>query len=144
MLFRRIIVAAIFFGSLASAAFAQSGDKPEARLLVELNSVEDVAGSCKLTFLVKNETGQSIDGVVFETVIIDAEGSVLNFSLFNFRDLPAGRPRVRRFNLQNRTCDSVGQAIINGTSSCVVGGSESDICGKTLTPSSRVEMELLG
>ncbi|WP_299638138.1 hypothetical protein [uncultured Ruegeria sp.] len=144
MLFRRLIVAAMFSGCLLSTASAQSGAESSTRLFVELNSAEDVAGACRLTFLVKNETGQQIDGAVFETVIFDTEGGVLNLSLFDFRDLPASRPRVRQFDLPNRTCDAVGQALINGASSCVVDGSESDICDSTLTLSSRVEMELLG
>ncbi|WP_299897333.1 hypothetical protein [uncultured Ruegeria sp.] len=144
MLFLRLIVAAMFSGCLLSTASAQSGAESSARLFVELNSAEDVAGACRLTFLVKNETGQQIDGAVFKTVIFDTEGGVLNLSLFDFRDLPASRPRVRQFDLPNRTCDAVGQALINGASSCVVDGSESDICDSTLTLSSRVEMELLG
>ncbi|WP_050604343.1 hypothetical protein [Ruegeria sp. 6PALISEP08] len=144
MFFRRLIVAALFCGSLPSMAFAQSDTEPPGNLIVELNAIQDVSGSCRLTFLVKNETEHSIDGAVFETVVFDAEGGVISLSLFDFRELPASRPRVRQFDLPNRACDTVGQALINGTNSCVVAGSESEICEKALTLSSRVDMELLG
>ncbi len=144
MLFRRLVAAALFAGSLSSTVMAQSAAETSAKLLVELNTVQDVAGACRLTFLVRNETGQSIDGVVLETVIFDTKDAVDNLTLFDFRDLPESRPRVRQFDLTGRTCDSVGQVLINGTSACVVDGAESEICHNALTLSSRTDMELLG
>ncbi|NOD36099.1 MULTISPECIES: hypothetical protein [unclassified Ruegeria] len=140
----RILAAAAFCASLSSTALAQSDTKHDGKLFVELNAVQDVTGSCRLTFLAKNETGLTIDGAVFETVVFDAEGGVVTLSLFDFRDLPADRPRVRQFDLPNRTCAEVGQVLINGTNSCLVDGAESQVCGKTLSLSSRVAMELLG
>ncbi|MEP2716023.1 hypothetical protein [Pseudophaeobacter sp.] len=111
---------------------------------MELNEAQDVGGACRLTFLVRNGTGQSIDKGVFETVIFDKSGGVVSLSLFDFRALPADRPRVRQFELPNRTCDSVGQVLINGANSCLVNGTESDICDGALSLGSRLSVELLG
>ncbi len=144
MLFRCLAFAALFTGTLSSNAIAQSADSASSGLFVELNAVQDVDDACRLSFLVRNETGTDIEKVVFETVIFDAEGRVVSLSLYDFRDLPADRPRVRQFKLPERSCASLGQALINGANSCVVNGSESDICHDTLTLSSRVDMELLG
>ncbi|EEE38785.1 hypothetical protein RKLH11_2629 [Rhodobacteraceae bacterium KLH11] len=41
-------------------------------------------------------------------------------------------------------CSSVGQALINGASSCVVNGAESEICQSALSLRSRIDVELLG
>lgn len=144
MLFRRLAVAALFAGSLSSFVMAQSSSDPQPKLFLELNAVQDVEGSCRLSFLVTNETGQSIDNAKFETVIFDADGGVVSLSVFNFRDLPENRPRVRQFTLAERSCNSVGRALINGVSSCTVAGAESDICHNALVLSSRLDMELLG
>jgi len=144
MLFRRLALVALLVGTMSPGAIAQTTEQADPQLLVELNAVQDVEGSCQLSFLVRNETGSTIDKAVFEMVIFDAEGGVLSLSLYNFRDLPASRPRVRQFVLPGRLCASVGQALINGANECVVNGSDSDICHSALKLSSRVEMELLG
>ena len=129
---------------LSCGALAQSAEAPAAEISLELNALGDVSGACRLTFLVTNQSGTSIDEAIFETVIFDNEGSVVTLSLFDFRDLPLDRPRVRQFDLPGMSCTSVGRALINGASSCVINGSQSDVCQSTLTLSSRVEVELLG
>lgn len=149
MLFRRFVLAALFTGAVVPAALAQSADQPVSGqpatgLNVELNAVQDIDGSCRLSFLVTNQTATAIEKALFETVIFDAGGSVSSLSLFDFRSLPVERPRVRQFDLPDRSCASVGQILINGANSCVVDGIENDICRDALTLSSRVEMELLG
>lgn len=144
MLYRFIAIAALLTGTFPAAAMAQSSSEGSSELFLELNAVQDVSGACRLTFLARNETGSAIDGAVFETVIFDAAGGVVSLSLFDFRDLPVGRPRVRQFDLPGMACDDVSQALINGSNSCVVDGAESDICDKALSLGSRIGVELLG
>ncbi|SLN64710.1 hypothetical protein TRL7639_03627 [Falsiruegeria litorea R37] len=115
-----------------------------ADLVLELNTVEDVGSACRLSFVAKNTTGQQIEKAVFETVIFDSTGSVVSLKLFDFRDLPMDRPRVRQFDLTDMACGDLGQALINGTSSCVVGGVESTLCQSSLSLKSRIGVELLG
>ncbi len=141
MQFRRLALSALLASALPVLALAQ--DKPSG-LQLELNTVQDVNGACRLTFLANNETGTSIDKAVFETVIFDASGSVVSLSLFDFRDLPADRPRVRQFDLPGMTCEAVGQALINGASTCIVDGSDSAICHQALSLGSRVKVGLIG
>jgi hypothetical protein len=97
-----------------------------------------------LTFLVRNETGVAIDKAVFETVVFDTSGGVVKLSLFDFRDLPVDRPRVRQFDQAGMACNTVGRALINGASTCVVDGVESGVCHDALSLSSRLAVELLG
>lgn len=144
MPFRRLALAVLFAGSVPVVALAQSTEDAPSRLFLELNAVQDVAEACRLTFLVRNETGQSIDQAVFETVIFDKSGGVVSLSLFDFRDLPADRPRVRQFELPKMACGTLGQALINGASTCVVDGAESGVCDEALSLSSRLAVELLG
>ena len=143
MTFRRLALAAITV-SFPMIAQAQSEGASQSGLLMELNTVQDVEGACRLTFLVDNKTGEAIDSVSFETVIFDASGSVVRLSLFNFRDLPVDRPRVRQFDLPGLTCDGLGQALINGANTCVVAGTDSQLCDDALKLNSRTDVELLG
>ncbi|WP_254442491.1 hypothetical protein [Ruegeria arenilitoris] len=144
MLFRCLAFVALFTAAFTFSAVAQPKEKSQSGLLVELNAVQDVTDACRLTFLIMNETESVIEKAVFETVIFDTNGQVVSLSLFDFRELPADRPRVRQFDLPTRACSSVGQVLINGANTCVVGGSESDICRNALKLNSRVKMELLG
>jgi len=144
MSFRRLILAVLLTGAMPVVALGQSAKDAPSRLSLELNAVQDVGGACRLTFLARNETEAAIDQAVFETVIFDTSGGVVSLSLFDFRDLPANRPRVRQFDLPGIACDTVGQALINGASSCVVDGAENNVCHKSLLLSSRLAIELLG
>ncbi len=125
-------------------AAAQSDEDPAPALALQLNALQDTNSACRLTFLAQNGTGTTIDQAVFETVIFDVSGGVVSLSLFDFRDLPAARPRVRQFDLPGMACEAVGQVLINGASSCQVGGEKSDICHSDLSLSSRISVELLG
>lgn len=144
MSFRRFALAVLLTGAVPVVALAQSAEDATSRLFLELNAVRDVGGACRLTFLARNGTGVAIEQAVFETVIFDTSGGVVSLSLFDFRDLPVDRPRVRQFDLPGMTCDAVGQALINGASSCVVDGAESGVCHESLSLSSRLAVELLG
>ena len=129
---------------LAAPALAQSGVTEPPKLSIELNATQDVDGACRLTFVARNGTGTPIGRAVFETVIFDTSGGVERLSLFDFRDLPADRPRVRQFDLPRISCDAIGQTLINGANTCLVDGSESDVCDAMLSLSSRIPVELLG
>ncbi|MBO9445910.1 hypothetical protein [Ruegeria sp. R14_0] len=142
MLFLRPVFAVLSLCALPVVAVAQS--EAVGGLQVELNTAQDVGSSCRLTFVVDNQTGTAIDEASFETVIFDASGSVVSFSLFNFRDLPADRLRVRQFDLPGMACSSVGRALINGTNTCTVAGEDSSICEDGLKLQSRTDVELIG
>jgi hypothetical protein len=144
MSFRHFAFAVLVAGAVPAAVLAQSAGDAPSRLSLELNAVQDVGGSCRLTFLARNGTGVAIDQAVFETVIFDKSGGVVSLSLFDFRDLPADRPRVRQFELPGMACENVGQALINGANSCVVDGAESRVCDESLLLGSRISVELLG
>jgi len=144
MSFRQLAFAVLFAAAVPAVVLAQSGEDTPSGLILELNAVQDVGGACRLTFLARNETGVAIDQAVFETVIFDKSGGVVSLSLFDFRDLPADRPRVRQFELAEMACNTVGQALINGANSCIVDGIESKVCDASLSLSSRIAVELLG
>lgn len=144
MLLRSFLMTAAMLAFAPVLASAQSASEAGALLKLELNTVQDVEGACRLTFVAENQTGFQIEQAVFETVIFDTSGGVARLSLFDFRDLPTDRPRVRQFDLPDITCDNVGQALINGSNTCTVEGASSDICTSALMLSSRLPVELLG
>jgi len=121
-----------------------AADSSDAQIQLELNTVQDVTNACRLTFVAHNQAGRDIDRAVFETVMFDAEGSVLGLSLFDFRELPDGTPRVRQFDVPGTACARLGRVLINGANTCTVAGADSTACSSGLNVSSRVDQELLG
>ncbi len=85
---------------------------------VELNDAVTVEGACRLIFTVENGLGQDIERLVYETVLFDREGGVRLLTLFDFMDAPAGRLRVRQFDVPGVSCDELGLLLVNGVAEC--------------------------
>ena len=126
----------------AAPEAASEAPEPTAGLSVELNGAESVDGSCRLTFLVENGLGADLAALSLETVVLTAEGTVDQLTLFDFGALPAGRPRVRQFDLAGLACEAIGQVLINGVTACE--GVEEGACLANLRLSSRSDVELIG
>ncbi|MCX7559538.1 hypothetical protein OS190_08135 [Sulfitobacter sp. F26204] len=133
-----VFAAALSLG--AAAALAQDVDQ---QLTVELNSVASAESGCLLTFMVTNSFTDAIDSAIFETVLFTTSGQVDRLTLFDFGNLPSGRPRVRQFQVDGLRCDDLGQVLINGASTCQVDGAESSHCAAP-TLKTRTETEFLG
>ncbi|MFG6568420.1 hypothetical protein [Sulfitobacter sp. 1A13679] len=113
-------------------------------LKVELNAADTTEANCKLTFLITNELSAPLDKAVYETVLFDREGTVNRLTLFDFGELPVGRPRVRQFVVPQTTCENLGRILFNGVQSCDGAGIEAGTCESALAPATRTEIEVLG
>jgi hypothetical protein len=134
-----LLIAAFF-----SPVLAWAEGNTNAGVHLELNSVQDTGNACRLTFVAENKLDREIEKAVFETVIFDQSGGVMLLSLFDFRELPLNKPRVRQFDVPGQTCSAISRVLINGANTCSVGGAEIDACGAALNVSSRIDVELLG
>jgi hypothetical protein len=125
--------------ALASEPVAGDG----ARLSIELNALEEQDGACRLIFVAENETGADLSALVLEAVLFDGEGRVAALTLLDFRDLPAGRVRVRPFDMAGIECGALERVLINDVAACEAeDGTEAD-CGGALAVRSRVDVGLL-
>lgn len=144
-MFARTMAFCVFLtAAISGGSFAQTNDTSQPVLQIELNTLNDVEAACRLTFLAENKTEAEIEQAVFETVIFDGSGGVVALSLFDFRALPLGKPRVRQFDVQGISCSSVGRVLINGASTCTTNGKKNTMCERALSLSSRISVELLG
>lgn len=150
------MVLAPLAGPLSAQEAASPGTTPEAAqeagqkadespaLLIELNTSEQVEDACRISFMVENQLGADLSEAVFETVLFNAEGAVERLTLFDMRELPADRPRVRQFQIGGIACTDIKRILINGAQSCKGEGLEPDSCMAGLKTSSRIDIELLG
>ncbi|QFS84877.1 hypothetical protein FIU97_19485 (plasmid) [Roseivivax sp. THAF40] len=123
---------------------ASAEDLRGAHVSIELNAVEAVEDSCRISFLVQNGHAFDIGQAVYEAVLFDREGRVDRLTLFDFGALPSARPRVRQFVVPGLACASLSRLLINGTETCAGPDVPDSACGTDLDLSSRTDIEVLG
>ncbi|MAM25445.1 MAG: hypothetical protein CML55_08735 [Rhodobacteraceae bacterium] len=111
---------------------------------IELNALQQVEDSCRISFLVQNGHGFDIEQAVYEAVLFDTDGRVDRLTLFDFSALPSARPRVRQFVVPGLACESLGHLLINGAETCAGPDVPEEACGKDLDLRSRTDVEVLG
>lgn len=124
------------------ACLGQAQEGPASALSLELNTAETVGASCRLTFVARNALDTDIEQLVLETVLFTTDGQVGDITLFDFGALPAGKARVRRFDMANLDCGGLGSVLVNGVDTC--SWASGDGCGRPLTVSSRTDIGLDG
>lgn len=142
---KTLVFAAVLTG-LGGLGLAQGAPDTTATpgLVIALNDATDVNGACRISLVVENRLGADLSQAVFETVLFDTSGAVARLTLFDMRDLPAARPRVRQFLIDGVGCADIGQILINGAHTCKGNGVGDGACMGNLTLTSRTEIELLG
>jgi len=110
------------------------------RLSLDLNRIDPLEGTCRLTFVADNALGMDLDALSLETVLIDTSGQVERLTLFEFGALPNGVPRVRQFDIPGLSCERLGRVLINGVAECSVGAA----CAEGLELSTRTDVEVIG
>ncbi|MCI5076940.1 hypothetical protein [Oricola sp.] len=129
--------------AMSGPAFSQD-NAPVPTLLLELNALQQQASACRIVFLAENRLGTDLAALSFETVLIDTQGVVDRLTLFDFQALPAGRKRVRQFDLDNTECGSIGQVLINGAAACEGEGLSGAECVDGLELTSKTDAEIAG
>lgn len=134
------LIAAFYPGT---AALAQDTGT-SGNLTVEINELASSDNGCKLTFVAGNGLAQSLSKVSFEFVLFDEKGLVERMAVLDFRDLPAGKTKVRQFDLSGTKCESVKSLLINDAPACDGEGVAKDACMKVLKTGSKSSVELKG
>ncbi|MCC6002321.1 MAG: hypothetical protein JJU19_15895 [Pararhodobacter sp.] len=104
---------------LAQPVAAQSPAAPpsavpgSAPLRIELNRIDAIEGACRLVLVAENSGQDPVDGMSVEAVLFDHDGRVALLTLLDLGALPAGRMRVRSFDLAGLDCGGLGRLLIN-------------------------------
>ena len=106
----------------AAPAWAQSA--PALQLRLELNAAQPSDRGCRLTFVVNNALGADLSKAAFEIALFNEAGVVDRLTVLDFRDLPAGKTKVTRFDLAGTDCAKVSRVLINSATECAGAGVE--------------------
>lgn len=111
-------------------AWAQSA--PAQQLSLELNAAQPSDKGCRLTFVVNNALGADLSKAAFEIALFNEAGVVDRLSVLDFKDLPADKTKVTRFDLAGTDCTKLSRVLINSATECAGTGIEPQACMRGL------------
>lgn len=132
---KRMLIAMALLAS-AGAAGAQSAP-PSSALMLELNAAQPSDKGCRFTFVVTNNLGADLSKAAFEIALFNQAGVVDRLTVLDFKELPAGKTKVTRFDLPGTECTRVSRVLINHATECTGQGVEPQACLKSLRTESK-------
>ncbi|TGV61267.1 hypothetical protein EN784_02430 [bacterium M00.F.Ca.ET.141.01.1.1] len=106
-------------------------------LTLELNAAQPSDKGCRLSFLVSNNLGADLTKAAFEIALFNEVGIVDRLTVLDFKDLPAGKTKVTRFDLAGTDCTKVSRVLINSATECAGTGVEPAACIRKLKTDTR-------
>lgn len=131
-----LVLSAAVATALSWGAAAQETAKAPA-LSLELNGVQPSDKGCRLTFVVTNDLGADLSKAAFEIALFNDAGVVDRLTVLDFKDLPAGKTKVTRFDLAGADCGKIGRVLVNSATECVGTGIEPAACMRGLKTSTK-------
>ncbi len=123
--------------ALSWGAAAQEAAKPASALSLELNGAQPSDKGCRLTFVVKNGLGADLSRAAFEIALFNEAGVVDRLTVLDFKDLPAGKTKVVRFDLAGTDCAKISRVLVNSATECAGKGIEPSACMAQLKTDSK-------
>jgi hypothetical protein len=117
--------------SLFMAAQGMAQDAAPA-LTLELNGAQTSDKGCRLTFVVNNSLGAELTKAAFEIALFNASGVVDRLTVLDFKELPAGKTKVTRFDLAGVDCAGISRILVNHATECAGEGVEPAACLRKL------------
>ncbi|MCZ8547667.1 hypothetical protein OOJ09_26070 [Mesorhizobium qingshengii] len=123
--------------SLAMVPARAQEPAPAPALALELNGAQPSEKGCRLTFLVNNNLGADLSKAAFEIALFNEAGVVDRLTVLDFKELPAGKTKVTRFDLAGTDCTKVSRVLINSATECAGTGVEPNACMRKLKTGTR-------
>ncbi|AZO67889.1 MULTISPECIES: hypothetical protein [unclassified Mesorhizobium] len=127
----RLLTSVLAMPLVMGPAWAQES-APAPGLTLELNGAQPSEKGCRLTFVVNNTLGADLSKAAFEIALFNEAGVVDRLTVLDFKDLPAGKTKVTRFDLAGADCAKVSRVLINSATECAGTGIEPDACMRRL------------
>lgn len=125
----------------AGPAAAQGNETADRTIRIELNGLEPSQQGCRFTFVAENGLEVAIERAAYEVALFGKDGLVQRLTVLDFKDLPAGRTKVRQFDLPEVDCADIGRVLINDAAACEGGeGLGEKSCIASLKTKSRGEV----
>jgi hypothetical protein len=125
---------------LASLFMAAEGMAQAPALTLELNGAEPSDKGCRLTFVVNNNLGAELTKAAFEIALFNDAGVVDRLTVLDFKELPAGKTKVTRFDLAGTDCAKISRILVNHATECAGEGVEPAACLRKLKTAAKTDI----
>lgn len=127
----RLLTSALTVSLAMGPALAQQA-APAPSLTLELNAAQPSEKGCRLTFVVNNGLGTDLAKAAFEIALFNEAGVVDRLTVLDFKELPAGKTKVTRFDLAGTDCTKLSRVLINSATECTGASVEPSACMRGL------------
>ncbi len=110
---------------------------------LELNRLEAVGEGCRLSFIFRNGLQGTIEAMALELVLFDSQDRVAGLVAIAAGRLPAGKMRVRQFDIASAACSGIQRVLVNDVTACEGGGLVPGKCLDAIAVSSRAGVALV-
>lgn len=119
----RAIVIAIALLLFSGTVIAQVGG-----VIVELNKLKQVDNACRAYLVSQNLTDTDFETLLLDVVMFDNHGIVAKRLAVDIAPLPAGKTRLKVFDITGLSCKHIGQLLLNDVLRCKGAKGKRDNC----------------
>ncbi len=109
----------------------------------ELNKAETVNGTCRVTLVTRNDMASALTAFAIDLVVFDDAEGVAGYAAIDIGALPAGKTRVRQYDVARGDCGGFSRFLVNDVRACEGATGDAPDCLGALRLSSRTEIDLV-
>jgi hypothetical protein len=110
------------------------GAAAENPIRIELNTLENVQNSCRLSFVIENKSETPIETLKLDLAVFGREGAIQRRLVIELGPVRGSKTVVRAFDVEG-DCGQIGSVLVNDVTACAPG--DPGACLDRLTLSSR-------
>lgn len=137
--FAALLSATLLPAALVPAAAPAQDAAGGGRFDLQLNTVEDIGETCRLTYVARNDTGVALEATAYDVVVFDAGGAVTSRLILEFGRLPEGKTKVVQFDIAGGGCANISRLLLNDVEQCETAAGPVTSCLDALETSSRID-----
>jgi len=96
------------------------GATAENPIRIELNTVENVQNSCRLSFVIENKGETPIETLKLDLAVFGREGAIQRRLIVELGPIRGSKTLVRAFDVEG-DCAQIGSVLVNDVTACAPG-----------------------
>jgi hypothetical protein len=139
----RVFVAALCALAALAAATMPTRALAAEGITVELNKLEPRDGACRVYMVFVNATGATLASYKPDLVFFDTDGVIAHRIVVEGGPLPAGKTKVKLFDVDGLACSAIGRLLLNDIAACDGGTAAPNECLDLTSATSRVDTDFI-
>ena len=127
----------LVLGMLAAIGHHAQAQAMDKAITLELNGLQPSDQGCRISFVVTSSLDRDVSRIAYEMVLFDKAGLVERMTVLALKDAPAGKTRVRQFDLAQADCANISRVLVNDATACEGDGLQADDCMTLLRTSTK-------